>query len=667
MGVSKQLFMAAALTLGLASINGCSETAKAPTKKEQTIIKKIKKDRVPKNLLHKTQSEKRTSLEHLTDFWKTALFETSESEKLYYDRRTFNIYGSINSRCPIKTSSNGKKRDYQCELEKLIKQLDLKKILDKGVVKETTERDRLTNIIVRKSEEFPKESKLEETKDYFSEASKHVGIRTGHLEGNIAAYQMHKLYSKDVRKILEKNNVPGDLIYLIFGESKFDPTAYSKAGARGVWQLMPATARGEGNLRVTDSIDDRVDVLKSTEGAAKFLKRLIKNFKTEELAVIAYNQGEKNLKKALRYSGGMKNGKIRSDAIARLINFKGRGRFRFHVGSSYLPIFLAAKKSVKNWESVEREVPAGKEYFITIQRSEKLYDVFYNSGLTAMDIIERKGNNFLVAIKESEKNGFLQKYGKLTGVSTDAQVIKKVEKFAAGRENTLLSNYAALAHKQKNIYDSSVINCANERRELVEKARRLEEKLAKEQQRTAAKLNEQKNELAEKKALSEQKALEEQKKLTEQKELTKLEHYITKAIIKHLQKTSANVSPEIRKPTTEKETNYKDPEYPFENIVRGMTFEDLNNNKNINPHPEKYTIDIYNSLGLKIRTEKGTEVKIHNNGTYTMSRKKTFENAARLDSLLESVLDEPLEIEFNNSDCKYEAGPKTKIKLKLKS
>jgi len=66
----------------------------------------------------------------------------------------------------------------------------------------------------------------------------------------------------------------------------------------------------------------------------------------------------------------MKSGKIRNDAISRLINFKGHGRFRFNVGSSYLPIFVAAKQTIKNWESVEREVPAGEEYFITISPEE---------------------------------------------------------------------------------------------------------------------------------------------------------------------------------------------------------------------------------------------------------------------------------------------------------
>jgi soluble lytic murein transglycosylase-like protein len=78
---------------------------------------------------------------------------------------------------------------------------------------------------------------------------------------------------------------PALLAALVKQESNFNPTAKSGAGARGLTQLMDATARGLG---VTDSFDPA----QALEGGAKFLGGLLKQFKGDErLALAAYNAG----------------------------------------------------------------------------------------------------------------------------------------------------------------------------------------------------------------------------------------------------------------------------------------------------------------------------------------------------------------------------------------
>jgi len=78
---------------------------------------------------------------------------------------------------------------------------------------------------------------------------------------------------------------PALLAGLVKTESNFNPNAQSGVGAKGLTQLMPATARGLG-------VTDMSDPAQSLEGGAKFLASLLKQFKGDEsLALAAYNAG----------------------------------------------------------------------------------------------------------------------------------------------------------------------------------------------------------------------------------------------------------------------------------------------------------------------------------------------------------------------------------------
>jgi membrane-bound lytic murein transglycosylase D len=84
--------------------------------------------------------------------------------------------------------------------------------------------------------------------------------------------------------------VPAELVWVAEVESSFDPKARSPAGAAGLFQLMPETARGLGLS--TFPIDQRYDPDHSAAGAAKLLKRLRARFRDWPLALAAYNAGE---------------------------------------------------------------------------------------------------------------------------------------------------------------------------------------------------------------------------------------------------------------------------------------------------------------------------------------------------------------------------------------
>jgi hypothetical protein len=97
-----------------------------------------------------------------------------------------------------------------------------------------------------------------------------------------------------VDPILLSHGVPVNLAAVILIESGGRATALSPKGARGLWQLMPDTARRYG-LRVDETRDDRLDLFKATDAAARYLHDLYEQFGDWRLALAAYNTGEANV------------------------------------------------------------------------------------------------------------------------------------------------------------------------------------------------------------------------------------------------------------------------------------------------------------------------------------------------------------------------------------
>ena len=112
-------------------------------------------------------------------------------------------------------------------------------------------------------------------------------------------------YEPMIRAKLRASGMPEDLTYLALIESGYDPHAYSRAAAVGMWQFMTSTARDVG-LRVDWWLDERRDPVRSTEGAIRFLGFLQKQFGSLYLAAAAYNGGPGRVARGLtRYAGAM--------------------------------------------------------------------------------------------------------------------------------------------------------------------------------------------------------------------------------------------------------------------------------------------------------------------------------------------------------------------------
>jgi len=150
------------------------------------------------------------------------------------------------------------------------------------------------------------------------------------------------MYMPYAREVFREKGLPEELVYLAIVESGFNPNAYSRSGAAGVWQFMPFTGRKYG-LRYDWWIDERRDPFKSVHSAADYLNKLYADFGDWYLAIAAYNAGEGKIGRAMKGTGAesffeltQKNHKLSHKQQLR------------QETKDYVPKFLAVVKIMRN-------------------------------------------------------------------------------------------------------------------------------------------------------------------------------------------------------------------------------------------------------------------------------------------------------------------------------
>ena len=172
-----------------------------------------------------------------------------------------------------------------------------------------------------------------------------------------------------IAEALANRGLPAELAVLPHVESSFNPAAYSKVGAAGLWQFMRST--GRRYMRIDRSVDDRLDPFRSTEAAAQLLGYNYRVLGTWPLAITAYNHGTAGMMRAKETLG--------TDDIVTIVRRYTSRTFGFASRNFYVS-FLAALDIDRNPD----------KYFGAVQKqSEAKFQLVSVPGYVPMATLER--------------------------------------------------------------------------------------------------------------------------------------------------------------------------------------------------------------------------------------------------------------------------------------
>ena len=242
-----------------------------------------------------------TCIEPNVKFWKQILTSYNENDLILHNERTFEIY-------------------------KVVKLDPLNKI----------ERKKTYTQSIKDLEDVLNSEDLDNLRAQ-------IGISSRFNQGLIRS----KKYLPYIRKIFKQEGIPDDIVFLPHVESSFNPKAGSRVGAKGLWQIMPSTARMYGTKNTSKLYDPQY----ATRLAAKILKDNYQTLGSWDLAINAYNSGIGNLSRAIQATSSR-------DICVILEKYEGR-TFKF-ASRNYLSQFYAALDIVEEHEGKE-ETLVGQE------------------------------------------------------------------------------------------------------------------------------------------------------------------------------------------------------------------------------------------------------------------------------------------------------------------
>ena len=258
------------------------------------------------------------------EFWKSVYTRYSSKQGILHDNRNLNlIYGVIKLRHPEAFGARKINRERIKHAKKKYRQI--LKSLAKGYPPKTTEAARIAKLFGPKAK-----------KSDFRRAAGQIRCQTGLKDRFRKGIMRSGAYLKKIQQIFKQKKLPIDLSYLPHVESSFNPSAYSKFGAAGIWQFVRST--GRRYMRVDYVVDERRDPILSSYAAARLLRDNYERLRSWPLAITAYNHGASGMARAKRINGGY-------EAIFK--HYNGR-RFKF-ASRNFYSEFIAARDVAKNY------------------------------------------------------------------------------------------------------------------------------------------------------------------------------------------------------------------------------------------------------------------------------------------------------------------------------
>jgi membrane-bound lytic murein transglycosylase D len=182
------------------------------------------------------------------------------------------------------------------------------------------------------------------------DATQYIRFQLGQSDRFRAGLERSGAWQSHIADTFASHGLPAQLAVLPHVESSFNPAAYSKVGAAGLWQFMRST--GRRYMRIDNSVDERLDPFRATEAAAQLLSYNYRLLGTWPLALTAYNHGAAGMRRAKEAMG--------TDDIVKIARHHKSPSFGFASRNFYVS-FLAALVIDSNPDKYFRDLERATE------------------------------------------------------------------------------------------------------------------------------------------------------------------------------------------------------------------------------------------------------------------------------------------------------------------
>jgi membrane-bound lytic murein transglycosylase D len=213
-------------------------------------------------------------------------------------------------------------------------------------------------------------------KKIYARAAGQVRCQIGQKDRFQAGLIRSGAYLEEIKEIFRHYGLPEELAYLPHVESSFNPNAYSKFGAAGMWQFTRST--GKRFMEVGYVLDERRDPIRAAHAAAQLLKENYEKLGSWPLAVTAYNHG----------AAGMQKAKEKQRTYENIFKYYHSRLFKF-ASRNFYSEFLAARSVAENYQACFGDVVLDQPtptHTIALKGYVSLEDVCRHFGLSPQKV-----------------------------------------------------------------------------------------------------------------------------------------------------------------------------------------------------------------------------------------------------------------------------------------
>ena len=281
------------------------------------------------------------SLEPAVRFWTRVYTEVDTSQGLLHDAENLDVVYEV---IDVPKSLSGREREGRVEQERTRIRAALRTLA-------SGQRSGLSSFESEVLARWPEGVGNDTLRDAIENVRFQLGQANRYREGLVRS----GAWRKYIEQVLADNGVPVELAALPHVESSFNPDAYSRVGAAGLWQFTRST--GRLYLHVDDVLDERLDPYRATVAAARLLHKNYELTGTWPLAITSYNHGAGGMQAASHQLGTQDIGRIVRDYRSRTFGFASRNFY-----ASFLAALHVDRNAARYFGALRLDPPVAYEH-----------------------------------------------------------------------------------------------------------------------------------------------------------------------------------------------------------------------------------------------------------------------------------------------------------------